>query len=144
MGAWVHYENNTTYEMVYGKLYNGFAVVDQRGLCPVQWRVPTASDWDGLVGYLGSSEAGKKLKSTTGWFGTGNGTNASKFNGLPSGLRWDNGPNNVSFINSGTSAAWWSISSSTSAHFVVRGSSVQARMEWYSFTSGAAVRCVKE
>ncbi len=41
-------------EMVeaYGKLYNFYAVEDERGLCPVGWRVPTDAEWTGLTSYL--------------------------------------------------------------------------------------------
>lgn len=42
---------NSPEEMVetYGKLYNGFAVFDDRGLCPQGWRVPTDTDWNLLI-----------------------------------------------------------------------------------------------
>src|SRR5690606_17289567 len=38
-GAWIHYENNSSHDEVYGKLYNGFAATDPRGLCPYGWHV---------------------------------------------------------------------------------------------------------
>jgi len=45
---------NSPEEMVeaYGKLYNWFAVVDTRGLCPQGWSVPSADDWTQLVDYV--------------------------------------------------------------------------------------------
>ncbi len=45
---------NSEREMInaYGKLYNWYAVKDERGLCPDGWRVPTDGDWDELVNYL--------------------------------------------------------------------------------------------
>ena len=36
----------------YGKLYNWYAVDDDRGLCPDGWRVPSDEDWDQLVDYV--------------------------------------------------------------------------------------------
>ena len=36
----------------YGKLYNWFAAVDERGLCPEGWRVPSDEDWLQLTDYL--------------------------------------------------------------------------------------------
>lgn len=36
----------------YGKLYDWYAVDDDRGLCPTGWRVPSDEDWDVLVDYL--------------------------------------------------------------------------------------------
>lgn len=45
---------NSYEEMVeaYGKLYNWFAAVDERGLCPPGWKVPDNSDWDQLKFYI--------------------------------------------------------------------------------------------
>jgi len=54
-------------EMVdaYGKLYNWYAVDDDRGLCPEGWGVPSDEEWTKLGDYLGGdSVAGAKLKST--------------------------------------------------------------------------------
>jgi uncharacterized protein (TIGR02145 family) len=147
-GAWVHYGNETRNDSLYGKLYNGQAVIDTRGLCPSLWRIPTRDDWDRLTGFLGGSAlAGKKMKSRTGWTpngGDGNGTNDSGFDGKPSGLRWFNGSGHIFFINAGSSAVWWSSDSSTSSHLVLRSGNDEARREWYSSLSGAAVRCVRE
>ena len=57
----------------YGALYNGYAVVDDRGLCPEDWSVPSDSDWTALVDYIvdqgfpnepfNSNGAGYALKS---------------------------------------------------------------------------------
>ena len=58
---------NSAAEMVeaYGKLYNWYAVDDDRGLCPEGWHVPTDAEWTTLTDYLGgSSIAGGKMKST--------------------------------------------------------------------------------
>ncbi len=38
---------------IYGKLYNWYAVNDQRGLAPVGWHVPNNEEWDTLITYLG-------------------------------------------------------------------------------------------
>lgn len=45
---------NSAEEMVnaYGKLYNWYAVVDNRGLCPEGWHVPSDGDWTILVNYV--------------------------------------------------------------------------------------------
>lgn len=41
-----------TYGNVYGALYNGYAVLDNRGLCPEGWRVSTNDDWSRLINYF--------------------------------------------------------------------------------------------
>ena len=45
---------NSDEEMVeaYGKLYNWYTVIDDRGLCPTGWSVPGDADWTVLVNYL--------------------------------------------------------------------------------------------
>jgi len=48
------------------------------------WRLPTTSDWQTLISYLGSSWNVQGIKSTSGW-SNGNGTNALGFNSLPVG-----------------------------------------------------------
>ena len=65
--AWCYYENKPENGDDYGKLYNWYAVNDSRGLCPTGWHVPSDKEWTTLENDLGSSAAGGKLKSTTGW-----------------------------------------------------------------------------
>ena len=74
----------------YGRLYNWYAVNDDRGLCPVGWHVPSEGEWYNLVSaFGGSSVAGESLKSSYGWSYDGRGTNESGFNGMPGGKRQD-------------------------------------------------------
>jgi len=86
--AWSHYQNIEQIEGDIGILYNWFAVTDPRGLAPAGWRIPTVNDFELLANALGGNEvAGKELKSDQTWYKGGNGTNASGFNGIPSGSR---------------------------------------------------------
>ena len=48
------------------------------------WRLPTTSDWQTLIGYLGHDWNVQGIKSTSGW-NNGNGTNELGFNSLPVG-----------------------------------------------------------
>ena len=50
--AWCYYDNNPMNGDKYGKLYNWFAVIDNRGLCPEGWHIPTKVDWDFLMEFL--------------------------------------------------------------------------------------------
>ncbi|MFN9494920.1 MAG: FISUMP domain-containing protein, partial [Bacteroidota bacterium] len=102
--AWCYYNNDPAYGEKYGKLYNWYAVMDSRGLCPTGWHVPSDAEWTILENYLGS-EAGTKLKASYGWYEGGNGTNSSGFSGLPGGFRDDT---TGSFINVGNGDYWWS------------------------------------
>jgi uncharacterized protein (TIGR02145 family) len=61
--AWCYYDNMEENGAVYGKLYNWYAVNDAKGLCPVGFHVPTKTEWETLVTYLGGRYvAGGRLK----------------------------------------------------------------------------------
>jgi uncharacterized protein (TIGR02145 family) len=64
--AWCYYKNDPKNGAKYGKLYNWYAVNDPRGLAPVGWHIPTDAEWITLENQLGE-DAGKKIKSTSGW-----------------------------------------------------------------------------
>ncbi|MDR3011729.1 MAG: hypothetical protein LBU70_00745 [Chitinispirillales bacterium] len=58
-----------------------------RGICPIGWHVPSDSEWATLVNFVGS-DAGTKLKSTSGWWNDeDNGTDDYGFSALNGGLR---------------------------------------------------------
>ncbi len=106
-GAWCYYENKTANGTTYGKLYNWFAVNDPRGLAPKGYHIPTDAEWTILSENLGGeSEAGTKMKSTSGWNEDGNGSNTSGFAGLPGGFRANDG----GFDLIGAYGYWWSSS----------------------------------
>ncbi|MCA1751169.1 MAG: fibrobacter succinogenes major paralogous domain-containing protein, partial [Flavobacteriales bacterium] len=61
--AAAYFDNNPEIHPLYGKLYNWYAVADERNLCPVGWHVATTEDYDALVTDLGGTlEAGGKMK----------------------------------------------------------------------------------
>jgi uncharacterized protein (TIGR02145 family) len=80
-GAYKVYANNQQNETVYGKLYNGYAVFDSRGICPSGWHVPSDCEWMYLEHSLGISllnlektgfrgtNQGNELKANQGWQG---------------------------------------------------------------------------
>ena len=75
----------------YGRLYNGYAGMDSRGLCPSGWHVPTDGEWTVLEDYITSQgfsgTENTALKSAYGWANSGNGTDDFEFSALPGGLR---------------------------------------------------------
>lgn len=85
--AWCYYDDKPSNGASYGKLYNWYAINDRRGLAPDGWHVPSVEEYEQLIKSLGK-EAGKKMKSITGWNSGGSlGNNASGFSALPGGAR---------------------------------------------------------
>ena len=127
-GAWAYYNNDASYACPYGKLYNWYACVDPRGLCPTGWHVPSDAEWNVLVKYLDpaadttceycsqSAIAGAMMKSAGTieggdgyWYAYDSsveGTNSSGFSGLPGGYRSDLGE----YVGMGFNGYWWSSS----------------------------------
>ena len=69
----------------YGRLYTW---TDAQKVCPEGWRLPDSTDFATLVASAGGAEvAGQSLKSTSGWFKKGNGSDALGFNAFPAGYR---------------------------------------------------------
>jgi uncharacterized protein (TIGR02145 family) len=155
-GAWSQYNNNTQYEIPYGKLYNWYAVDDSRNVCPCGWHVSTDAEWSTLIGYLDSSAdlniiigiqsttAGGKMKSSgTQYWQTPNtgATNESGFSGLPSGIRVGG------FSNVGRLGRWWSSSESSTYFADVCELYYESGYVWtlyYDKPWGLSVRCLMD
>jgi len=94
-GAYSIYNDKDSLGNIYGNLYNWFAVVDGRGICPAGWHVATGTDWSILLDFLGGGNtAGGKLRNagTTFWPSPNlNSTNESGFNVIPGGVRGNDG-----------------------------------------------------
>ncbi|MDR2591374.1 MAG: hypothetical protein LBC59_01025 [Chitinispirillales bacterium] len=87
----------------YGRLYTWEAAKIACQL--VGKRLPTNQEWEALVTAAGgSSTAGRKLKSTSGWNNNGNGTNDFGFSALPGGFRDSSSGN---FGSAGNNGYWW-------------------------------------
>ena len=72
----------------YGRLYNWYCISGEHQLCPSGWAVPTEGDFDTLIQSGGGlEEAGGALKSVSGWYNAGNGSDDLGFNGKPGGIR---------------------------------------------------------
>ena len=128
----------------YGRLYNWYAVNDNRKLCPSGWHVPTDGEWTLLVDNLGGEDSAMlALKTTSGWAEDGNGTNSSGFGALPGGVRDDDV--DTYFHNAGYSGVWW-----TSSGFEWYCGGVwgmgpdEVANECYSPEFGLSVRCLMD
>ncbi len=134
-GAWCYYNNDPANGVIYGKLYNWYAVAGiydaasaanpslRKKLAPTGWHVPTDTEWSNLINCLDPNAnggatnpniAGGKMKATgTLQAGTGlwqspntDATNASGLSGLPAGCFNASGV----FLSIGDSGVWWSSS----------------------------------
>ncbi|MFZ4401702.1 MAG: fibrobacter succinogenes major paralogous domain-containing protein [Bacteroidales bacterium] len=107
-GAYCCYNNDESYSIIYGKLYNFYTVTDSRNLCPNGWHVPNNAEWNTLTTYLGGDNiAGGKLKEIgfTHWIRPNtSATNKTGFTALPAGNRY----NGAIFYNMGEGGYWWS------------------------------------
>lgn len=66
--AWCYYKNDESIGKVEGRLYNWYAVNDERGLAPHGWRIADAQDWSNLITFFGDEEVAKeKLAASKGW-----------------------------------------------------------------------------
>lgn len=88
-GAWCYFENNTANGVVYGKLYNWYAVNDPRGLAPEGYHIPSRDEWNQMKDFLGGAiVAGGKLKTTEHWQAPNVGaTNETGFSAVPGSQR---------------------------------------------------------
>jgi uncharacterized protein (TIGR02145 family) len=74
----------------YGYLYNAYAVNDVRNIAASGWHIPTSTDLQNLITFLGSDSALKICEVETSYsipFSGGVATNSAKFNGRGSSLR---------------------------------------------------------
>jgi uncharacterized protein (TIGR02145 family) len=116
-GAFCWINNDTTNRNNrFGGLYNWFAAVDSRKICPIGWHVPTDAEWQVMERYLGmtfaeaeetilrGADQGLQLKDTVGWIKNGTGSNSSDFSAIPAGLR---DAKTGDFFNAGIDGCWW-------------------------------------
>ena len=143
-GGWTWFKNDKGFDAAAGKLYNGYAVVDPRGLCPYGWRVPTDRDWQNLIDFMGGDQiAGSKIKANFGWRDGGNGNNEIGFNALPGGSRKNNGEDD----GAGEFGDWWTSTQSKPGKGWSRNLAATHNMVYrgeFSYKFGFSVRCVKE
>ncbi len=157
---------NTLNYQTYGVLYNWPAAMNQVGkktgaqgpnkaACPAGWHMPDDDEWKILEKSLGmsqqdadtlylrsSGDVGKKLKSSTDWSGSGQGSNFSGFSALPGGYRNLHG----GFESLDQHALFWSSTLADSTAYY-RSLSVMDNGVYRIATlknHGLAVRCVRD
>lgn len=150
----------------YGGLYQLFEAMDYtttegaQGICPNGWHIATDEEWKILEGIVDSNfpvgdpewddtgwrgyDAGKNLKSTSGWNSGGNGTDQYGFTALPGGSRDADG---TSFDNLGDVADFWSSTEDGNwtawaryLHYTL--DDVYRSHQYYTY--GFSIRCLKD
>ena len=131
--------DSVSYFQSYGRFYNYPAVVDERGLCPIGWKVPTGDDFDVASSeFGGNSISGWALKAAPPIW---DGSNESGFEAVKTGYRNHNG----TFVYD--HAVFWTTDLHNSFYGVNRflttqSASLSAAAE--EFTNGHSIRCIKD
>jgi uncharacterized protein (TIGR02145 family) len=150
---------------IYGGLYQWNEMMQYQsgtthGICPPGWHIPLDEEWKVLEGAVDSQygigdpvwddyvtyrgyDAGKNLKSISGWNSNGNGTDLYGFSGLAGGYRFTIGL----FLNIGENGHFWTssrlASDSTWYHMLDYGSDGVAHYDSYDIL-GLSIRCLKD
>ena len=159
------YDNDSANCAVAGRLYTWAAAIDSAklyndksidcghrktctlpdtvyGVCPPGWHLPTRAEWDTLFTAVGGSDAGKVLKSQTGWFDNYGGTDDVGFTGLPVGIRNYDGD---AFDDDAFETRFWSATeySSYGAYYMDLFTSDDASVNTGNKHYGFSVRCLQ-
>jgi uncharacterized protein (TIGR02145 family) len=144
-GAWCYYDNDPANELFYGKIYNGYAITDPRGLAPVGWQIPSISDWQTLYYGVGDGQtaaAALKEVGTTYWNSPNTGaTNSSRFSARGGGAGY---PNN--FFSLKTQGYWWSTTVYSTIYLtsiIISNNSTSISETGTSLNYGQSVRFLK-
>lgn len=144
--AWCYYNYAIANKATYGKLYNGYAVNDSRGICPIGFRVPTRTDFEILAATIGGNANGGDLKETgtANWYTpNANATNTTNFSALPGGYMGDAGSSSAMFLR----GHFWTSTSAGSTNYIRYlsyndGNFVEST--GFLIAGGISVRCIKE
>ena len=159
------YNNEPDSCIKYGGLYQWWEMMQYttqqgtQGICPPGWHIPTDDEWKILEGTvdiqygIGHSEwnnwnlrgfdAGKRLKSTSGWYSGGNGTDNFGFSALPGGFRYYSG----GFYGLEEGTDFWSSAEDGSSNACLRGLGYdygQVSRNYTNKNHGFSVRCLKD
>jgi uncharacterized protein (TIGR02145 family) len=130
-----------------------------QGICPPGWHLPTDEEWKVLEGATDSQykigdpewdiggdwrgyDAGTNLKTTSGWFANGQGTELFGFSGLPGG-----NCRNGHFNPIGRYGCWWASTEFSYNYAWFRQlsyNSPEVRRNDYDNDYGFSVRCLRD
>lgn len=78
---------------------------NRQGICPNEWHIPSKAEWQTLYDYiyraqgLSSNEVGWHLKTTSGWYNSGNGLDTYSFAALPAGYAYGSVVSHIGYLN---------------------------------------------
>jgi uncharacterized protein (TIGR02145 family) len=144
-GAYTIYDNQAstgTNAMNYGFLYNWYAVIDTRRICPSGWGIPTDAELTTLTNFIGTNPGTKLKKYSTLWL-TNTGTDDYGFSAFPGGYR--NFDGSFSYIRS--FAVFWSATDSGTGNpwyrFLINDNGGVFRSNGHNKSVGFSVRCLR-
>lgn len=148
-GSWWAF-NDSIYGEKYGRVYTWNSATNA---CPEGWHLPTDNDWKILeinlgmtlqqadsIGNRGTDE-GTKLKASSGWVNTSNGTDIVGFSALPGGGRGCDGE----FWEVDYSGWWWSATEFNSENSWYRSIvNENVHRNYFKKNCAYSVRCLKD
>lgn len=145
-GAYCNYSNKENLVATYGKLYNWYAVVDSRNICPTGWHIPSDDEWVVLESFLGGENvAGGKMKlnDSTVWRAPNTGaTNESGFSAIPGGRQYHS-----AFYFLHEYGMYWAVTSEDDTYswsrYLTYCSANLSRFHYKKYY-GLSVRCMKD
>jgi uncharacterized protein (TIGR02145 family) len=158
-GACAPYDNDVKNYEIFGLVYNGYAVSDERNIAPSGWHIATDEEWKKMEMYLGMSQGqadanmvrgsgvAVKLKSVEkGGYPTPHNkedANASGFSALPGGMRHSDGH----YRDINENVLFWTSTSKGKSDLIYRAlhKSQWGVYRYYERKSrGYYVRCIKD
>ena len=139
------YNNDNLYCGKYGRLYDWNTALSA---CPAGWRLPSGEDWAELiVAAGGEDEAGRTLKSVSGWYNkNGGGADDYGFSALPGGHSMPSFINRYNFYYAGHHAYLWTATekNSNNAYNIEFNAIIRNRAEtdYMDKKYGISVRCI--
>lgn len=153
--AWCYYENLKKNGKKYGRLYNWYAVNDDRGLAPEGWRIASQEDWIEL--YKNSpyeDEFAISITSESEWGDeSGKELNSLGFSALPAGLRFFSTLLSpafplLTFTGLGSMSSWWTSTAKNDDEAflfsVNNNNGLSFRQGYYFKSGGCSVRCLED
>lgn len=141
--AMCSYNFDASNDAVFGKLYNYYAVIDSRGICPVDWHSPTDAEFGTLNTTIAGNGGTLKETGLLYWDSPNSGaTNTTNFSALGAGYMGTSAPSlqrNVTYFWTASSydatrAFTWSLSKDNTSF---------SQSNANTKVGGFSVRCIK-